>query len=75
MTFKHESSCGHTGTVMQEWGRRREHLTPGQHWVMELICYWSQGMARKDLVPEDGQENEHRKTVIIKAIHLLSADE
>lgn len=53
----------------------REHLTHGQLWVMELMCYWSQGMARKDLVPEDGQENEHRKTVIIEAIHLLSADE
>ena len=66
--WTHSHSC-------RRGGGGREHLTHRQLWVMELMCYWSQGMTRKDLVPEDGQENGHRKMVIIEAIHLLSADE
>ena len=30
-------------------------------------------MVKKDMAPEDGLENEHKKRMIIKEIHLLSA--
>lgn len=30
-------------------------------------------MVKKDMTPEDGLENEHKKMMIIKEIHLLGA--
>ena len=38
--------------------------THRRHWLMELTQYWALGMVIKDVVPEDGLENEHKKTMI-----------